>query len=54
MKYYPFGRFVLTGDDTWSTDKSLYTDEFIQSMGFYIPFDRKWRCRKEIKPIPYR
>lgn len=54
MKYYPFGRFVLAGDDTWSTDKSLYTDEFIQSMGFYIPFDRKWRCRKEIKPIPYR
>lgn len=54
MKYYPFGRFVLAGDDTWRTDKSLYTDEFIQSMGFYIPFDRKWRCRKEIKPIPYR
>ncbi len=54
MKYYPFGRFVLTGDDTWRTDKSLYTDEFIQSMGFYIPFDKKWRCRKEIKPIPYR
>lgn len=54
MKYYPFGRFILAGDDTWSTDKSLYTDEFIQSMGFYIPFDRKWRCRKEIKPIPYR
>lgn len=54
MKYYPFGRFVLASDDTWRTDKSLYTDEFIQSMGFYIPFDRKWRCRKEIKPIPYR
>ena len=49
IKYYIFGRVVLENGDTWQTNNSLYSDKFIQSMGFYIPYDRKWKCRKEIK-----